>query len=193
MKIDLLPTPKLETERIIIRFGNKNDIPAIIKYYSDNKDYLAPFEPKKNDIFYTENFWYREISARLNGYYNDRCLKLFLFKKDNPQEPIGVINFSNFIRSAFQSCTIGYSLAEKEQRNGYMTESLIKAIDYVFNKLNMHRIMAAYLPENHRSGKLLKKMGFLVEGYAYDYLMIDGKWQDFILTSLINRNWQNPL
>lgn len=30
----------------------------------------------------------------------------------------------------------------------------------------------------------------VVEGYARDYLMINGQWQDHILTSLINRNWQ---
>lgn len=54
----------------------------------------------------------------------------------------------------------------------------------------MHRIMAAYLPYNQRSGKLLKRLGFIVEGYARDYLTIDGQWQDHILTSLTNRNWK---
>lgn len=51
--------------------------------------------------------------------------------------------------------------------------------------------MAAYLPDNERSGKLLKRLGFVVEGYARDYLMIDGQWQDHILTSLINHNWNS--
>ena len=54
----------------------------------------------------------------------------------------------------------------------------------------MHRIIAAYLPHNQRSGKLLKQLGFVVEGYARDDLMINGQWQDHILTSLINHNWQ---
>jgi ribosomal-protein-alanine N-acetyltransferase len=53
----------------------------------------------------------------------------------------------------------------------------------------MHRITASYLPHNQRSGKLLKRLGFVVEGYAYDYIMINGKWEDHILTSLVNPNW----
>jgi ribosomal-protein-alanine N-acetyltransferase len=72
-----------------------------------------------------------------------------------------------------------------------MTEALKVAINYVFIELNLHRIMAAYIPHNQRSGRLLKRLGFLVEGYARDYLMIDGQWQDHILTSLINPNWQS--
>jgi ribosomal-protein-alanine N-acetyltransferase len=50
--------------------------------------------------------------------------------------------------------------------------------------------MASYLPHNQRSGKLLKRLGFVVEGYARDYLLINGLWQDHILTSLTNPNWK---
>ena len=85
---------------------------------------------------------------------------------------------------------MGYSLAADRQGKGYMSEALEIAIAYVFTQLNLHRIMAAYLLDNQRSGKLLKRIGFVVEGYACDYLMINGQWQDHILTSLINRNWK---
>ena len=71
-----------------------------------------------------------------------------------------------------------------------MSEALPAAIDYVFANLNLHRIMANYLPDNQRSGNLLKRLGFVVEGYARDYLLINGKWQAYILTSLTNHNWQ---
>ncbi len=71
-----------------------------------------------------------------------------------------------------------------------MTEALQVAISYVFTELNMHRIMASYIPHNQRSGMLLKRLGFVVEGYARDYLMINGQWQDHILTSLTNYKWK---
>lgn len=85
---------------------------------------------------------------------------------------------------------MGYSLAAAQQGKAYMSEALKLAIAYVFTQLNMHRIMAAYLPHHQRSAKLLKRLGFVVEGYACDYLTIDGRWQDHILTSLTNRNWK---
>ena len=81
-------------------------------------------------------------------------------------------------------------MAEAEQGKGYMTEGLKSAIDYVFQELNLHRVMANYMPHNQRSGNVLKRLGFVVEGYARDYLLINGKWQDHILTSLTNPHWQ---
>jgi [ribosomal protein S5]-alanine N-acetyltransferase len=184
--------PKLESTRTILRFACFDDIPAIISYYTDNKIHLTPFEPLKFPEFYTENYWYEQVKQALADFSTDRSLRLFLFEKGNETFIIGSINFRNFVRGVFQSCTLGYSLAEAFQGKGYMTEALKVAIGYVFTELNMHRIMACYIPHNQHSGRLLKRLGFVVEGYARDYLMIDGQWQDHILTSLINYNWQSP-
>lgn len=120
----------------------------------------------------------------------DQSLKLFLFKKTNPLEIIGQINFNNFVRGAAQFCYLGYGIAETEQGKGYMTQALQAVLSYVFQELNMHRVMANYIPQNQRSGIVLKKLGFVFEGYAKDYLLINGQWQDHILTSLTNKNWQ---
>ncbi|MNR55956.1 ribosomal-protein-S5-alanine N-acetyltransferase [compost metagenome] len=46
--------------------------------------------------------------------------------------------------------------------------------------------MAHYMPENERSGALLKRLGFEVEGLARDYLKINGAWRDHVLTARIN-------
>lgn len=51
--------------------------------------------------------------------------------------------------------------------------------------------MANYMPHNRRSGNVLKSLGFNIEGYARDYLYINGYWEDHILTSLTNKNWEN--
>ncbi|MGL4717164.1 MAG: 30S ribosomal protein S5 alanine N-acetyltransferase, partial [Aeromonas sp.] len=43
-----------------------------------------------------------------------------------------------------------------------------------------------YMPANQRSGALLERLGFEREGFARAYLLINGRWEDHILTSLIN-------
>jgi ribosomal-protein-alanine N-acetyltransferase len=67
-----------------------------------------------------------------------------------------------------------------------MFEALNASTDFVFKHLKLHRIMANYVPRNEKSGKLLKKLGFVFEGYARDYLKINGQWEDHILTSKIS-------
>lgn len=182
--------PIIVTKRLIIRLATKEDIPEILKYYTDNHNYLARFHPLSSVEILTKQYWDNQLEADVWEFIHDYSLKLFIFRKIQPTIIIGNINFRNFIRSAAQFCTVGYSLAEAFQGNGYMTEALQASINYVFQELNMHRIMANYLPTNQRSGNLLKRLGFVIEGYARDYLLINGKWEDHILTSLVNSSWQ---
>jgi ribosomal-protein-alanine N-acetyltransferase len=51
--------------------------------------------------------------------------------------------------------------------------------------LGLHRVEANYQPNNERSGRLLRALGFTVEGYARAYLYIDGEWRDHVLTAKI--------
>lgn len=60
------------------------------------------------------------------------------------------------------------------------------AIDYAFKELSLNRIMANYMPINHRSAMLLKSLGFSKEGEAKRYLKINGCWEDHVLTSLLS-------
>ena len=67
-----------------------------------------------------------------------------------------------------------------------MSETLIAAIGFVFEELDLHRIMANHLPDNERSARLLARLGFEREGFAKSCLKIDGRWRDHVLTSLLN-------
>ncbi|MDJ0737713.1 MAG: ribosomal protein S5-alanine N-acetyltransferase [Nostocaceae cyanobacterium] len=187
-----LESPLITTERLLLNIGNEESIPAIIQYYTQNKTFLTPFYPLWTENFFTLKYWQHQVDMDLYDFIHHSSLNLFIYKKANPNQIIGTSNFRNFVKGAAHYCTLGYSLAENEQGKGYMTEALQSAILYVFQELNMHRIMANYMPHNQRSGNLLKRLGFVVEGYARDYLLINGKWEDHILTSLVNPHWQYP-
>jgi [ribosomal protein S5]-alanine N-acetyltransferase len=112
---------------------------------------------------------------------------LCVMRRDLPDGPIvGHCNFSNFVRGAFQACMLGYSVDHRHQGEGLMTEALRAAIAFVFAELRLHRIMANYVPTNERSGALLRRLGFSVEGYARDYLYIHDGWKDHVLTAITN-------
>lgn len=99
---------------------------------------------------------------------------------------LGYVNFSEIVRGVFLACYMGYSLAETAQGHGFITEACRAGIDYMFNTVRLHRIMANYMPRNRRSAAVLERLGFAIEGAAQAYLYLAGAWQDHVLTSLTN-------
>jgi ribosomal-protein-alanine N-acetyltransferase len=71
-----------------------------------------------------------------------------------------------------------------------MSEALQQAVRYMFIEQKLHRINANFRPENVRSGRLLARLGFRIDGFAPRYLFIDGDWRDHIQTSLISDAFQ---
>lgn len=74
-----------------------------------------------------------------------------------------------------------------------MREGLEALLPHIFNQSifedqPLHRLMAAHMPANTRSATLLSRLGFEREGYARDYLQIAGRWEDHVLTALLNPN-----
>ena len=66
-----------------------------------------------------------------------------------------------------------------------MQAALVPAIAAVFERYKLHRIMASHQPENVRSGRVLRRLGFGIDGYARDFMRINGEWQDNVLLSLL--------
>ena len=65
-----------------------------------------------------------------------------------------------------------------------MHEALTALIPIAARQLELQRIRACYLPHNARSGRLLQRLGFEIEGYAQDMMWVQDRWRDHIMTSL---------
>jgi len=66
-----------------------------------------------------------------------------------------------------------------------MSSALRALVPCSFGNLRLHRLEAACIPTNKASIRLLEKSGFEREGYARQYLCIDGVWQDHLLYARI--------
>ena len=181
----------LTTARLIVRPATADDVPAIVAYFLDNQAFLEPWEPARPEGFYTEQFWSEQVARNREHAETDRALRMFIFPSDAPGDIIGTVNLTEFVRGAFHACYLGYGLSAAREGQGYMREALRAAIPHAFGPLRLHRIMANYVPHNRRSGSVLKALGFQVEGYARDYLRINGRWEDHVLTSLTNPDWKD--
>jgi len=179
----------LNTERLLLKEPTRDMIEEILHCLEENKNFHKPYEPIRPKKYYSHQYWENLISKIEENEKQEQGLQLFLV--NSVGSIIGSLSFSNIVRGVFQACYLGFSLAEKEQGKGLMQEALRASIQFMFTERNIHRIMANYLLDNLRSERLLMRLGFEKEGIAKEYLLINGKWQDHILTSLVNKNWNN--
>jgi ribosomal-protein-alanine N-acetyltransferase len=179
----------IETDRLVLRPARHGDEPAMAAFYSDNREHLQPFSPTFDEELFSIKGWRERIDATISEYRSGRGLRLVLFPSDQPHRAIGVANFTSITSFPSFMCNLGYSIAAEEEGKGLMAEGLQGAISYVFTELGLHRIEANYMPRNSRSAKVLEKLGFVIEGHAKAYLLIDGRWEDHVRTSLTNPDW----
>lgn len=177
------PVPVLRTARLTLRLAAVEDAPRIAAYYEGNRAHLAPFEPDRAPEFYTAAFW----AERAVAFERERALgsscRFFLFEEG---EPVGAASLAPIQRGPFQCASLGYSIGAAREGKGLMSEALREVVRFAFEDLRLHRLQANHLPENVRSAALLARLGFAREGYARQYLWINGAWRDHVLNSLTN-------
>lgn len=179
------------TERLLLRLPRAAEAPELVRFYLANHEHLQAWSPTFPADFFTEAFWREQARLRRLDFRAGREARTFLFPRDRPDRVIGQLSLTQIARGAFEACTLGYGLAADAQGRGYMVEAVRAAVAYAFQELGLHRVMAAYMPRNRRSAAVLRRAGFTVEGYARDYLLIDGRWEDHVMTSITNPGWDD--
>ena len=157
----------------------------LANYYAVNEAHLQRWSPAVPYGHHSVESWRRRLEIREEEMRNHSAIH-FIGTDTEESHVIGTCSLSNVIRGVFLACHLGYSCAERYEGQGYMKKIVSHGINYAFNDLKLHRVMANYMPENERSGGLLQSLGFEREGLAKDYLHINGKWEDHVLTSLLN-------
>ncbi|WP_070965354.1 ribosomal protein S5-alanine N-acetyltransferase [Vibrio sonorensis] len=178
-----------EDKSFVLRTAEPSDAEMILDYFIDNRDHLMPWEPKRPATFYTLEDWQQKL-VKLHELHRMGLAYYLIIVDKQCGQMLGTVSFSNITRYPFHACNMGYSLAETAQGKGIMTRAIKLAVAYMFEHQNLHRIMAGYLPRNVKSGAVLQRLGFKEEGLAEDYLLINGKWEDHVLTSLVNSKWK---
>ncbi|KLV03139.1 ribosomal protein S5-alanine N-acetyltransferase [Photobacterium aphoticum] len=175
-----------------VRLITEKDVAAITAYYQRNRDYLQPWEPLRDEGFFTEYGWDQRLDQILK-LHKHKLAYYFVIQPKHSDEICGVVNYSNLVRHPFHACHVGYSIDERYQGLGIMGRALAAANQWMFEDQSFHRIIAAYMPRNEKSAAVLRKCGFEIEGTAKDYLLINGRWEDHILTACLNASWTPPI
>ena len=96
-----------------------------------------------------------------------------------------MITLQSIIRGFFQSCSVGYWIAEDAQGRGLAAAALREATLMAFYELRLHRVQAETSTQSVRSQRLLERLGFVRYGVAEAYIKIAGTWQDDVLYQLL--------
>jgi len=187
-------TPTLMGSRVSLRAPRSSDYTAWRDLRRLSRDFLKPFEPRWSE----SDLALRVFSARLRRSREevragtDYSFFLFIHVNDTEQL-VGGITLSNVRRRAAQFVNLGYWMGQPYAGKGLMTEAVGLVVPFCFETLGLHRIHAAFLPDNMASRRVLEKNGFREEGFADSYLQIDGRWADHVLFGLTRERYEATL
>lgn len=174
----------LTTEHLVLVSPEVIKGPALFDYHQQNADHFAQAGGTMPDSLRTCQ---QRLKAEATLWHNDRSYRFYGLLND---ELILDVSLSNLVRGVFQGAHLGYKIAAQHTGQGLMTEAVDAVVRHAFSRLRLHRIMANYQPWNTASGHILEKLGFEREGFAKDYLFINGQWRDHVLTSKTNKEFR---
>jgi len=175
----------LEGETVWLRPPRSSDFRAWAELRQESRAFLQPWEPS----WPADDLTRAAFRRRLSIYGRDQDLgqgyAFFIFRKgDNTL--LGGVNLREIRRGVAQTGALGYWIGARHARNGYTLGAVKQMIRFGFDRLGLHRLEAACLPENEPSRRLLFAAGFTQEGHARGYLKIDGRWRDHLLFGIVN-------
>jgi ribosomal-protein-alanine N-acetyltransferase len=166
----------------VTRLLTLEDAPAIAGLLRENRAFLEPWQPLRADEYFTDGAQQAVAARALEDLARGASVPLVIHRAGRVA---GTITLQSIIRGSFQSCSVGYWLAEEAQGHGLATAALREAVQLAFHELRLHRVQAETLPGNERSRRVLLRLGFAAYGTAAAYLKIAGAWQDCVLYQLL--------
>ncbi|GAA1459464.1 GNAT family N-acetyltransferase [Nocardiopsis exhalans] len=169
------------------RLLTPGDATELAEILSENREFLAPWEPLRGDDHFTPERQSALLEQALRDHEAGISVPLAVLGPGG--RIVGRININNVVRGALQSASIGYWVSGSHNGRGLATEAVADARRIAFEQLGLHRLQAETLIHNTGSQRVLERNGFTPYGIAPQYLRIAGRWQDHILYQLLNPEW----
>lgn len=172
--------PIVQGDGVFLRAPQMADFNAWASLRERSRDFLVPWEPTWPEDDLTRSSFRRRLRRYAEDTRCDQAYAFLLFRKED-QTLLGGITLTNVRRGVAQAGSMGYWIGAPFAAQRYMTRGVSALIPFAFDVLRLHRIEAACIPTNQPSIRLLERTGFKREGYAREYLCINGLWQDHLL------------
>jgi ribosomal-protein-alanine N-acetyltransferase len=174
------PAPSIGGDGVILRSPQMTDYPEWATLREASRDFLTPWEPTWPADDLSRSAFRRRIRRYSEDIRTDQGYAFLVFRKSD-NVLVGGLTLANIRRGVAQAGSLGYWMGLPYVRQGHMTAAVHAIIPFALERLRLHRLEAACIPTNAGSIRLLEKNGFVREGYAREYLCINGIWQDHLL------------
>lgn len=176
--------PELESERLIYREINSEDVEEIFKIYSNPEvakyDWFTPINTK-DDALSIINCYKKEFE-------NKEEITWGVARK-NDNKIIGYCNLGSFDDDSIRS-EIGYGFNREEWNKGYATEAIKVLVKFGFEVMSFNRIEATVTLGNDASIKALKKANFVQEGVFRERTIMKGKFEDDVILAILKKDYK---
>lgn len=172
----------MKARRVLIRPPKLDDCVAFIKAVRRSRDLHGSWvTPKATTHDQFAKYIDRFDGERRHGF-------LVVHRASNVL--IGMININDVIRGAFQSASLGYYAFSPHAGQGLMTEGMRLVLHHAFKRLKLHRLEANIQSGNRASIALVKRCGFVREGFSRRMLKVCGKWRDHERWAILAEDFQ---
>jgi len=149
--------PVLKTERLILRELRQADAADVLAFRAD------PIVQKYDDpVIHSEAEAQTFIEELHDEYAAQRGINWAVTLLD-PQVVVGIFSLHHW-DPYHRRAEAGYGLARAYWGQGIGSEALRAILRFGFEQLNLNRIYARTIADNHESVRLLERMGFQREG-----------------------------
>jgi [ribosomal protein S5]-alanine N-acetyltransferase len=173
-------SPAIAGQGVFLRAPQMADYSEWVALREASRDFLTPWEPTWPADDLTRTSFRRRMKRYSEDQRSDLAYPFFIFRKGDGVL-VGGLTLANVRRGCAQACSLGYWMGAAYAGKGHMTAAVTAVLPFAFGTLRLHRVEAACIPANVASIRLLEKTGFRREGFARQYLCIDGIWQDHLL------------
>jgi ribosomal-protein-alanine N-acetyltransferase len=167
-----------------VRLLEVSDSHRLAELLTENRDFLAPWEPIRGEEYFTEAGQREDVREALERHAGGSSFPLVILNDDG--RVVGRLTLNGITRGAFLSCSMGYWVAQNCNGRGYASGAVEAALALAFDGLGLHRVQAETLLHNAASQRVLTKAGFQEYGLSPRYLRIAGEWQDHLMYQRLN-------
>ena len=175
----------IETERLILRDFVADDWQRISEYQS-------------NPLSFRYYHWSERTAQDVQGFIG----RMLNFQTQQPRikyQMAVILKAENVLighcgvrmdTAGAVEADLGYDMEPKYWDHGYATEAARTMLDFGFDRLKVHRIWAACVPENIGSIHVLEKLGMQLEGRFREDRYFKDRWWDSLHYAILEKEWQ---